>query len=184
MADGKTRILVLGGGLGGVYTAIYLEKGMTRAEREQIEVTFASQENYIDFQPFLPEVTSATIETLHVIALIQRLAKRARLTRAKSKSATSRRNKVRLTPEFVPRPTELEFDHPVLAMGTKMNYSLVAGIKEHAINFKYPGDALRLRNETVRMLEQAENETSPAERKKLLTFVVGGGGFSGVECMA
>ena len=184
MAKDKTRILILGGGFGGVYTAMYLGKAMTRAEREQIEVTLVSQENYIVFQPFLPEVISGTIETLHVITPIRRLAKRARLHTREIEAIDIEERTVRLAPEFIPRPTELKFDHLVLAMGTKMNYSLVPGMKEHAIDFKYLGDALRLRNEAVRMLEQADNEPDPAERRKLLTFVVGGGGFSGVECIA
>ncbi|MBM80566.1 MAG: hypothetical protein CMJ78_08235 [Planctomycetaceae bacterium] len=178
MAEGKTRILILGGGFGGVYTAMYLGKAMTRAERERIEVTLVSQENYIVFQPFLPEVISGTIETLHVITPIRRLAKRARLHTREIEAIDIEQRTVRLAPEFIPRPTELKFDHLVLAMGTKMNYSLVPGMKEHAIDFKYLGDALRLRNEAVRMLEQADNEPDPEERRKLLTFVVGGGGFS------
>ena len=184
MSKDKTQVLVLGGGFGGVYTAMYLEKGMTRAERERIEVTLVSQENYIVFQPFLPEVISGTIETLHVITPIRRLAKRARLHTREIEAIDIESRTVRLAPEFIPRPTELQFDHLVLAMGTKMNYDLVPGMKEHAIDFKYLGDALRLRNEVVRMLEQADNEPDPEECRKLLTFVVGGGGFSGVECIA
>ncbi|MFT5094845.1 MAG: NADH dehydrogenase, partial [Porticoccaceae bacterium] len=66
-SDGRKRILILGGGFAGVYTAMYLGKGMTAEERANIEVTIVSNENYIVFQPFLPEVISGTIETLHCI---------------------------------------------------------------------------------------------------------------------
>lgn len=184
MSQEKTQVLILGGGFGGVYTAMYLEKGMTAAERQQIEVTLVSQENYIVFQPFLPEVISGTIETLHVITPIRRLAKRSRLHTREIESIDIEKKEVVLSPEFIPRKTTLKYDHLVLGLGMQMNYSLVPGMKEHAFDFKYLGDALQLRNEVVRMLERADNETNPEERKKLLTFVVGGGGFSGVECVA
>jgi NADH:ubiquinone reductase (H+-translocating) len=181
---GKQRVLILGGGFAGVYTAMYLEKAMTAAEREQVEVTIVSNENYIVFQPLLPEVISGTIETLHCITPIRRLAKRARLFTRAIEEIDLERRVVRLAPEYRPKPVFLEFDHLVVSLGTRMNYDLVPGMKEHAIPFKYLGDALRLRNETVGALEEASTETDPEERRKLLTFVVGGGGFSGVECIA
>ena len=181
---GKQRVLILGGGFAGVYTAMYLEKAMTAAEREQVEVTIVSNENYIVFQPLLPEVISGTSETLHCITPIRRLAKRARLFTRAIEEIDLERRVVRLAPEYRPKPVFLEFDHLVVSLGTRMNYDLVPGMKEHAIPFKYLGDALRLRNETVGALEEASTETDPEERRKLLTFVVGGGGFSGVECIA
>jgi NADH dehydrogenase len=78
----------------------------------------------------------------------------------------------------------LEYDELVVCLGTRMKYALVPGMREHSIPFKYLGDALRLRNEAVRALEEADTERDPVEKTKLLTFVVGGGGFSGVECVA
>ena len=69
-------------------------------------------------------------------------------------------------------------------MGTRLDYSKIPGMREHASPFKYLGDALYLRNQLVRMLEEAEAESDPESRKSLLTFVVAGGGFSGVECIA
>jgi NADH:quinone reductase (non-electrogenic) len=69
-------------------------------------------------------------------------------------------------------------------MGTRLDHSKIPGMREHASPFKYLGDALYLRNQLVRMLEEAEAESDPETRKRLLTFVVAGGGFSGVECIA
>ena len=68
----KEKILILGGGFAGVYTAMYLEQQMTAAERERVDITLVSNENYIVFQPLLPEVISGTIETLHCITQIGR----------------------------------------------------------------------------------------------------------------
>lgn len=184
MADQKHRILILGGGFGGVYTALYLDKAMTRAERERTEVVIVSNENYIVFQPFLPEVISGTIETLHCITPIRRIARRARLYTRRIEEIDTAKKTVRLAPDFLPKPLTLDYDELVVGLGTRMNYSVVPGMREHSIPFKYLGDALRLRNETVRALEEADTERDPVEKSKLLTFVVGGGGFSGVECIA
>ena len=182
--DERQRILILGGGFAGVYTAMFLEKAMTRAERERTEIAIVSNENYIVFQPLLPEVISGTIETLHCITPIRRLAKRARLHTRRIDAIDLEKKTVTLAPEFLPKPRDLKFDQLVICLGTRLNYALVPGMREHAIPFKYLGDALRLRNATVGVLEEADTETDPIEKKRLLTFVVGGGGFSGVECIA
>ncbi len=183
-AENRRRIVILGGGFAGVYTAMYLEKMMRRAERARIEIKLVNQENYIVFQPLLPEVISGTIEMLHVISPIRRLAKRTQLHTRELDAIDLENRTVRLAPEFRPKPTELQYDHLVVSLGTRLNHAIVPGMREHAIPFKYLGDALRLRNEIVGKLEEADNEPDPAEKRKLLTFVVAGGGFSGVECIA
>lgn len=184
MSHPKKQILILGGGFAGVYTAMYLEEGMFWGERDQYEISLVSLENYMVFQPLLPEVISGTIEMLHVITPIRRMAKRTRLHTREIVSIDMQRQIVTLGPEFLPKTKELRFDHLVVALGSRLNYSIVPGMREHAIPFKYLGDALRLRTAIVQVLEEADNETDPDERRRLLTFVVGGGGFSGVECIA
>jgi NADH dehydrogenase len=136
------------------------------------------------FQPLLPEVISGTIETLHVITPIRRMAKRTRLHTREILNIDLQNKVVTLGPEFLPKTKELPFDHLVVALGSRLNYDMVPGMREHAIPFKYLGDALRLRTAIVQVLEEADNETDPEERRRLLTFIVGGGGFSGVECIA
>ena len=184
MSGNKKRILILGGGFAGVYTAMYLEKRMSAIERESIEITLVSRENYMVFQPLLPEVISGTIEMMHVITPIRRLARLTTVVTRNIRAVDLDRKTVTLDPEFQPKIVELAFDHLVIALGTRLNYDLVPGMREHAIPFKYLGDALRLRNAIVQALEEADNETDPAQRRRLLSFVVGGGGFSGVECIA
>lgn len=184
MSNEKKRILILGGGFAGVYTAMYLENGMFWGERDQYEISLVSLENYMVFQPLLPEVISGTIEMLHVITPIRRMAKRTRLHTREIVGIDMQRKVVTLGPEFLPKKKELPFDHLVIALGSRLNYDLVPGMREHAIAFKYLGDALRLRTAIVQVLEEADNEKDPEERRRLLTFVVGGGGFSGVECIA
>ena len=184
MSRDKIKILILGGGFGGVYTAKYLEKALRREELERIEITLVSRENYIVFQPLLPEVISGTLEILHCIAPIRRLLRRTQLYTREIEGISLEEKTVRLAPGFRPKPLTLHYDHLVVALGTLLDFTKVPGLREHAIPFKYLGDALNLRNHLVRILEEAEIEFDPEEKRKLLTIVVGGGGFSGVECIA
>ena len=176
--------MILGGGFAGVYTARHLERMLTREERSRVEITLVSKENYVVFQPLLPEVISGSVDMLHVISPIRRLAPRTRLVTREVEAIDLDRRVVRLAPGHRPRPLDLEYDHLVVAMGNRLDGSQIPGVPEHAIPFKYLGDALRLRNHVVGRLEEASIETDAAERRPLLTFVVAGGGFSGVECIA
>lgn len=180
----KKRILILGGGFGGVYTALHLGKMLTAKEREEWEIGIVSVENYMVFQPLLPEVISGSVELNHVIAPIRRMAPRANLYTREVESICPQSKTVLLSPGVRPTSLELKYDHLVIALGTQLDYSKIPGMREHAHPFKYLGDALFLRNELVGMLEAAEAEEDPVQRTKMLTFVVAGGGFSGVECIA
>ncbi len=180
----KKRILILGGGFGGVYTAVYLEKLMTPEERETTEIVIVSRDNYIVFQPLLPEVVSGSVELNHVISPIRRLARTARLYSREVEAIDIATRTVKLSPGAKPTPSMITYDHLVIALGTRLDHGKIPGMREHASPFKYLGDALYLRNQLVRALEEAEVETDPALRRALLTFVVAGGGFSGVECIA
>jgi NADH dehydrogenase len=180
----KRTILILGGGFGGVYTAVHLEKLMTAAEREVIEIIIVSRDNYMVFQPLLPEVISGSVELNHVISPIRRLAKSARLFTREVEAIDISSRKVKLSPGARSAPTMITYDHLVIALGTQLDYDKIPGMREHACPFKYLGDALYLRNQLVRALEEAEAESNPERRRAWLTFVVAGGGFSGVECIA
>jgi NADH dehydrogenase len=180
----KRTILILGGGFGGVYTAVHLEKLMTAAERKTLEVIIVSRDNYMVFQPLLPEVISGSVELNHVISPIRRLAKSARLFTREVEAIDISSRKVKLSPGARSAPTMITYDHLVIALGTQLDYDKIPGMREHACPFKYLGDALYLRNQLVRALEEAEAESNPERRRAWLTFVVAGGGFSGVECIA
>ncbi|HXA13665.1 MAG TPA: FAD-dependent oxidoreductase, partial [Opitutaceae bacterium] len=180
----KKRILILGGGFGGVYTAVHLEKLMTVVEREATEIVIVSRDNYIVFQPLLPEVISGSVELTHVISPIRRLARTARLYTREVEAIDVANRSVRLSPGASQAPSIITYDHLVIALGTRLDPGKIPGMQEHASPFKYLGDALYLRNKLVQALEEAEAEGDPELRRSLLTFVVAGGGFSGVECIA
>lgn len=180
----KKRVLVLGGGFGGVYAAVHLGNMLRREELEEVEIAIVSRENYIVFQPLLPEVISGSVELNHVIAPIRRMAPKARLYNRDIEAIDPVAHTVTLSPGARPERLTLSYDHLVIAMGTRLDHSKIPGMREHASPFKYLGDALYLRNQLVHALEEAETEPDPDTRRRLLTFVVAGGGFSGVECIA
>ncbi len=175
------RIVIIGGGFGGVYTARFLEKML---EPQEAEICLVNREDYFVFQPLLPEVISGSIQPLETVAPIRRLCRRTRLFVRDVESVDLKRNTVWLAPAFRPRSLELAYDYLVLAPGTLTDFSSIPGLADHAIPFRTLGDALRLRNSALQLLEEADIESDPEIRAKLLTFVVAGGGFSGVEVIA
>ena len=185
MADRPTRILILGGGFGGVYTAITLEKLLKREISEgRVELGLVSRDNYIVFQPMLPEVISGSIGILDTITPIRRLCPRTNLyTRAVEKIDLDKQ-RVSAAAGFGSRQCYLEYDHLVIGLGNVTSFAGQPGLAEHALPFKYLGDALTLRNRVIHTLEEADIEQDPEARRALLTFVVAGGGFSGVEAVA
>jgi NADH dehydrogenase len=184
MPNTKKRVVILGGGFGGVYVAVHLGKLFTKKELEDVEIVLVNRENYIVFQPLLPEVISGSVELNHVIAPIRRMAPKALLYTRDVESIDPVARTVTLSPGNRPVPLTLSYDHLVIALGTCLDDSKIPGMREHASPFKYLGDALYIRNQIVRALEEAEAESDPEIRRRLLTFVVAGGGFSGVECIA
>ncbi|OLE37579.1 MAG: hypothetical protein AUG00_07740 [Candidatus Rokubacteria bacterium 13_1_20CM_2_70_7] len=178
----RTRILILGGGFGGVYTAMALERTLRRDA--EVEISLVSRDNYLVFQPMLPEVISGSIGILDTIAPIRRLCPNTDLYTRTVESIDLNNRIVSTSSGFRPRPYQLEYDHLVIALGNITSFSGQPGLEEHALTFKYLGDALVLRNHIIHALEEADIEKDPQLRRALLTFVVAGSGFSGVEAVA
>jgi NADH dehydrogenase len=177
----RARIVIIGGGFGGVYAARLLEKMLTPAEAE---ICLVNRVNYFVFQPLLPEVVSGSIGLVETVSPIRRLCDRSNLYVQEAERVDLVRRAVTLAPALRPRATELSYDYLIIAAGTITNLSGMPGMAEHALPFRNLGDALRLRNHVIEILEAADNEADQGFRKRLLTFVVGGGGFSGVEVAA
>jgi NADH:ubiquinone reductase (H+-translocating) len=178
----RKRILILGGGFAGVYTAMYLQKQLP-AESD-VEIALVSRENYFVFQPMLAEVISGSIGILDTVSPIQRLVPDCRLYIREIESIDLDSRKVTLSPGFWPQSHVVEYDHLVLALGTVTDFRGIKGLQQHALPFKNLADAVRLRNHLIHVVSEAEIETDPERRRQLLTFVVAGGGFSGVEVAA
>jgi NADH dehydrogenase len=179
----RKRVVILGGGFGGIYAGVYLEKLLGRSD--DFEITLINRENYFVFQPLLAEVVSGNIGMLDTVSAIRSLLPRTDL-HVREVEAIDLENKTITTASgFRPVPHTVEYDHLVLALGNVTDFRGLTGLPEHAIPFKNLGDALYIRNHIIHALEEAAIETHDVElRRQLLTFVVAGGGFSGVEVIA
>ena len=179
----RKQVVILGGGFAGVYTAQYLEKAL--GGRDDFEITLVNRENYFVFQPMLPEVISGSIGLLDTVSPIRRLLPRTSLHVRQIEAVDLASRTVTTSPGFRPHPHVLHFDHLVVALGNVTDFRGLPGLPEHAMPFKDLGDAVRLRNHAIHALEEAAiEEDDPELRRALLTFVVAGGGFSGVEVVA
>jgi NADH dehydrogenase len=179
---GRTRILILGGGFGGVYTAIALERLLRRDS--SVEIALVNRENYLVFQPMLPEIISGSIGILDTITPIRRLCPNTNLYTRTIESIDLKRRRIRAAAGFGSQQDDLAFDHLVIALGNVTSMASQPGLCEYALPFKNLGDALTVRNHIIHVLEEADIERDGDVRRMLLTFVVAGGGFSGVEAVA
>ena len=177
----KKRIVVVGGGFAGVYTCAALEK----LQRDDFEIVLVNKENHFVFQPLLPEVISGQIGLVDVVSPIRRLLPRTELHVREVESIDLANRTITTSTGFHPHPHVLAYDHLVFALGTVTDFRGLRGLPEHAFPFKTLSDALTLRNHVIRALEEAAIERhDDVLRRSLLTFVVAGAGFSGVEVCA
>ena len=181
MSAGPKQVLILGGGFAGVYTARRLEKLL---RPEEACITLINRENYWVYQPMLPEVISGSIGMINVVSPIRRLCPRTHLVMREVEDIDLKNKVVTVSPGFRPRHLKLRYDYLVIGLGTETDYYGMPGMIENAMPFRTLADAIALRNHLIRTLEEADVEDDPEMRRKLLTFVVGGGGFSGVEVIA
>lgn len=181
---GKDRkhIVVLGGGFGGVYTAKALEELL--GAREDVEISLVNRENYFVFQPMLAEIVSGNIGLTDMVSPLSHLLPRTNVHVREVEKIDFATKTVTLSPGFSPRHNVLRYDHLVFAMGNVTDFRGLRGLPEHALPFKNLADALNLRNHLIRALGEAAVEQDVTLRQQLLTFVVAGGGFSGVEVVA
>ena len=175
------QVLILGGGFAGVYTARYLERLL---RPEDASITLVNRENYWVYQPMLPEVISGSIGLINIVSPLRRLCPRTNLVMREVEAIDLDKQTVTISPGFRPRRLQLKYDHLVIALGNITNFHGMPGMIENAMPFRTLADAMMLRNHLIHVLEEADVEDDPELRRQLLTFVVAGGGFSGVEVMA
>jgi NADH:ubiquinone reductase (H+-translocating) len=172
----KTRILILGGGFGGVSTARHLEKLCRR--RPDVEIALVSRDNFLVMTPLLFEVCSGTLDARHCCFPIRAFLRTTRFVEATVQGIDLERRVVHVAAGG--RGGELAYDHLVLALGGMTNRGMIPG-SEHAFTFKTLADAFLLRNHLIERFERADVEPDLERKRRLLTFVIIGGGLVGVE---
>jgi NADH:ubiquinone reductase (H+-translocating) len=175
----KTAILILGGGFAGVQAARYLDR--TAAKRGDVEVTLVSRENFSLFTPMLHEVVASDLEPPDICNPLRKLLRRVTVLNGDIHTIDVAARRVTISYGFSGLTRALPFDYLVLALGSETNYFGIPGVAEHALGIKTLGDAVILRACVLTLLEAASVEPDPDRRKLMLTFVVAGGGFAGVE---
>ena len=174
------RIVILGGGFAGMKTAECLEQELSK--NPTVSISVVSETNALLFTPMLAEVAGGSLEPSHISTPLRTSLHRTEFIRGRVASVDVNKRCVLLDPspgEVGSR--EIAYDHLVLALGSVSNYLGLTNIQQRAFDFKSLLDAIRIRNHVIEMFERADRERDVAVRKSLLTFVIAGGGFAGVE---
>lgn len=178
------RILVVGGGYVGMYTALRLQRRLRRGEARVIVL---DPEPYMTYQPFLPEAAAGSISPRHVVVPLRRVLKKCQVLIGEAASIDHARRiatvKTLATEEEGTGPVEIGYDELVLAPGSVSRTLPVPGLADFGIGFKTVEEAIKLRNHVLEQLDIASSTRDPAIRDAALTFVFVGGGYAGVEAL-
>ncbi|MHA6620248.1 NAD(P)/FAD-dependent oxidoreductase [Pseudonocardia sp. DLS-67] len=176
----NTRIVVVGGGYVGMYTALRLQKKLHRGEAE---VTVIDPQPNMTYQPFLPEAAAGSIEPRHVVVPLRKVLRKCHHLTGRVTSINHAAREV--TAELISGTvTTLGYDVLVVAPGSVARTLPVPGLAERGIAFKSVGEAIYLRNHVLSRLDAAATTVDPELRRRLLTFLVVGGGYAGIEALA
>ena len=181
------RILILGSGFAGIETLKDLQKEFNNDKN--IEIVLVSKDNFLLFTPMLPEVSTGMIETRHILTPVRSFCRKASFFQGEVESIDLEERKVflkhsigRLSQPVSLHTHILDYDFLVIALGSEPNFFGMRDIENHSFTMKDIDDAVTLRNHVINILEQANLEYNNRELcSKLLTFVVVGGGFNGIE---
>ncbi len=182
MRPDKTRVVILGGGFGGIYTALRLEKTLRRSD--DIEVTLINGDNFFLFTPMLHEVAASDLDPTHIVNPIRKLIRRANFLRGRVTGVDWEAKVVQVEHGDDGHGHEVPYDHLVIGLGSVSNHFGLPGVADHAFDMKSIDDAISLRSRLIECLETADTECACELRRELLTIVVAGGGFAGIETAA
>ncbi|MFD8070899.1 NAD(P)/FAD-dependent oxidoreductase [Streptomyces parvulus] len=188
MVKERARILVVGGGYVGMYTALRLQRNLRgELRRGEAEITVVTPDPYMTYQPFLPEAAAGSISPRHVVVPLRRLLGQCRVVigEARSVDHTGRTATITTlaTDEEGTGARRLPYDELVLAPGSVSRTLPVPGLADHGVGFKTVEEAIGLRNHVLEQMDIASSTRDPAVRDAALTFVFVGGGYAGVEAL-
>ena len=171
------KILIVGGGYAGFYTALKLEKRLRAGEAE---VTIVDPLPYMTYQPFLPEVAAGSIEPRHAVVSLRRHLGKTTVVTAKITGIDHASKTATVTPE-IGEPWTIDYDIVVVTAGSVSRTFPIPGVADEAIGMKSIEEAMAVRDRVLTNFDTAANLPAGAERDRLLTFTVIGGGFAGIE---
>src|SRR5947208_11294656 len=178
----KKRIVILGGGFGGVYAAMYLEKLLAR--ERAVEICLVSRDNFFLFTPMLHEIAASDLEVTNIVNPLRKLLHKVEVLVGDVNEIDLPNKRVLISCGYRNQSRQVDYDQLVIALGSITNFYNLPGFPELALAMKSLPDAIRLRAQILQHLEEANSECNPAERRSSLTFLVAGGGFAGVETVA
>src|SRR5690606_6146771 len=178
------HILIVGGGYVGLYTALRLQRRLSRELRDgSVRITLATPESYMTYQPFLPEAAAGNLSPRHVVAPLRRVLSKVRIINGKITKVNHAAKTATFQPADGPS-RDIAYDIIVMAAGSISRTLPIPGLTDIGIGFRTVGEAIGLRNRVLHQLDVAESADDPDLRRRALTFVVVGGGFAGVEALA
>jgi len=177
----SARILIIGAGFGGVYTAKAL---LAQAKKGEVEIMLISEKDYFLFTPLLHEVAAGALDPRSIIEPLRHIFWREGLKVMKGRVKEIKSTEKKVLIETRSGSLEESYDYLVLSTGAETNYYGIGGARENTYPLKTLDDAQAVRKRIVECLEKAKEEKDPAKREKLLTFLIVGGGATGVELSA
>lgn len=182
------RILIVGGGYVGLYTALRLQRQLKpELGRGDVEIVVVSPDPYMTYQPFLPEAAAGSISPRHVVVPLRRVLDKCKVVIGEATAINHAKRVATLstlaTEEEGSAAEQLTYDELVLAPGSISRTLPVPGLADHGIGFKTVEEAIGLRNHVIEQMDIASSTRDPAIRDAALTFVFVGGGYAGVEAL-
>ncbi len=176
----RPRILIVGGGYVGLYTALRLQRKLSRGAAEIIVV---DPQSHMTYQPFLPEAAAGSIEPRHVVVALRPVLKHCTVVTGAVTRIQHKAHKATVQPPAGPA-YDIPYDIVVVAPGSVARTLPIPGLAERGIGFKNVGEAIYLRNQVLSQLDAAASTIDPAIRRRALTFTFVGGGYAGIEAFA
>ncbi len=176
----RPHILIVGGGYVGMYTALRLQR---KLRRNEARITVVDPQNYMTYQPFLPETAAGSLEPRHVVVPLRKVLKHSRVQTGLVTSIDHASRTATVLPLEGPE-YPITYDVIVVAPGSVVRTLPIPGLAERGIGFKTVGEAIYLRNHVLSRLDYAASVADTEHRRRALTFVFIGGGYAGIEAFA
>jgi NADH:ubiquinone reductase (H+-translocating) len=173
-----TRIVVLGGGFAGLEATVSLERRFRHSS--DVEILLVSDQNYFMFTPLLPQIVSSYIDPRHIVQAVRdiRGSRRFRFRRDEVRAIKVQSRRIELVSGAI------DYDFLIVALGSRTDYFGVPGARECSFDFKSLEDAVVLRERLLDVCEHADHTEDDEERRRLMTFAIVGGGYTGVELIS